>query len=287
MGKIWELDFYSRPILDERQKKRWEVLVCEAPMDIETKPETLFRYSKFCSNTEVNSVWLRTALQEAMEQANASPNQIRFFRQQMSNMIIKTCSDLGITARPSRRTVVLNQWLKQRHAEFYPQQPGYQDSSNPSVNYPDSPPKPLPDALIGQSWAFVSLEARAFQDMADWDIGFGEAFPLSLVDLAPDARIPGVLIFSPRAVPLAGWMSGLELGFLRFDAGDRPRLVLETGFSDGWVLADLPTPSLQAEAKGFIQSKQQANGVHFIAVQSKPESESFAGFWIMQELDLA
>ncbi|MBD0341559.1 MAG: DUF1092 family protein, partial [Microcoleus sp. Co-bin12] len=26
MATIWELDFYSRPILDEREKKKWEVL---------------------------------------------------------------------------------------------------------------------------------------------------------------------------------------------------------------------------------------------------------------------
>ncbi|MFM5983304.1 MAG: Tab2/Atab2 family RNA-binding protein, partial [Sphaerospermopsis kisseleviana] len=34
MGSIWELDFYSRPILDANQKKVWEVLVCESPTDV-------------------------------------------------------------------------------------------------------------------------------------------------------------------------------------------------------------------------------------------------------------
>ncbi|MEO0970614.1 MAG: Tab2/Atab2 family RNA-binding protein, partial [Cyanobacteria bacterium J06639_18] len=34
MGSIWELDYYSRPILDEDQKKVWEVLICESPLDI-------------------------------------------------------------------------------------------------------------------------------------------------------------------------------------------------------------------------------------------------------------
>ena len=33
MGKVWELDFYSRPILDENKKKQWEVLICEPQTD--------------------------------------------------------------------------------------------------------------------------------------------------------------------------------------------------------------------------------------------------------------
>ncbi|MGF1490314.1 MAG: Tab2 family RNA-binding protein, partial [Prochloraceae cyanobacterium] len=36
-----------------------------------------------------------------------------------------------------------------------------------------------------------------------------------------------------------------------------------------------------AEAKGFEAAKEKANGVHFLAVQSSPESESFAGFWLL------
>ena len=31
---VWELDFYSRPVLDEEGKKLWEVLICESPNSI-------------------------------------------------------------------------------------------------------------------------------------------------------------------------------------------------------------------------------------------------------------
>ncbi|MEL6779378.1 MAG: Tab2/Atab2 family RNA-binding protein, partial [Cyanobacteria bacterium J06597_16] len=55
MGTVWELDFYSRPILDERQKKRWEILICEGLQSVDDDPESLFRYSKYVSNSEVNS----------------------------------------------------------------------------------------------------------------------------------------------------------------------------------------------------------------------------------------
>ena len=103
MGTIWELDFYSRPILDENQKKIWEVLVCESPLDTRTQTSSLFRYAQFCPNSQVNSVWLRTALEEAITKAPQAPTKIRFFRRQMNNMITKACQDLGIpaAAKPS------------------------------------------------------------------------------------------------------------------------------------------------------------------------------------------
>ena len=29
MSNIWELDFYSRPLLDANNKKVWELLICD------------------------------------------------------------------------------------------------------------------------------------------------------------------------------------------------------------------------------------------------------------------
>ncbi|MFM2061803.1 MAG: hypothetical protein RLZZ507_1473 [Cyanobacteriota bacterium] len=286
MGSIWELDFYSRPILDANQKKVWEILVCESPVDVRTKTDSLFRYAQYCPSTQVNSVWLRTALQEAIEKAGEAPIKIRFFRRQMNNMITKACQDAGIPALPSRRTLVLNQWLQQRMEEVYPQEPGYQGGANPSVRLDRPLPQRLPDALEGKQWAFVTLEARDFADMPEWEIGFGEAFPLDLAQLTPETRIPGILIFSPRALPIAGWMSGLEMAYLHFDTKQGDRLILETGATESWVVANIRTPQLLKEAQGFEATKQQANGVHFIGVQSDPQAQSFAGFWLLQEVNL-
>jgi hypothetical protein len=138
--------------------------------------------------------------------------------------------------------------------------------------------------LEGQKWAFVTLEAGAFAEMDEWDISFGEAFPLSMMGLTPDTRIPGIIIFSSRAIPLAGWMSGLELAFVRFESEPTARLLLETGASDSWILANIKNPQTLNEAKGFEAAKEKAEKVHFIAVQSDPNSEAFAGFWLLQEL---
>jgi hypothetical protein len=64
-------------------------------------------------------------------------------------------------------------------------------------------------------------------------------------------------------------------------------LVLETGANDAWILANLPTPDLQKEGQALEAAKQGSNQIHFIAVQSRPDDQSFAGFWLMQELNLA
>lgn len=283
MGSVWELDFYSRPILDENQRKVWEVLICEGVQDVSAEPEELFRFSKFLSNTEVNSIKLKEAIEEAIEAAQAPPSRIRYFRYQMQNMINRASEEAGFPAKPSRRTLALQQWLDDRKANFYPQQPGYTAAPAPTVAAPPPSPRPLPDALMGQQWAFVTLEAVAFQDMPEWQIDFSEAFPLKLAGIDPQTPVPGILIFSPRALPLAGWMSGLELGYLRLEVGKLNRLILETGSADSWILANLNTATLQAEAKNFEAAKQAAQQVHFIGVQSTPESESFAGFWLLQE----
>ncbi len=289
MGKIWELDFYSRPILDENKKKRWEVLICESPLDIDTDSSSLFKYAQFCDNTSVNSIWLKEAIEKAVAAAGETPQKIRFFRRQMNNMITKACNDAGIASAPSRRTYALNLWLKERLTNFYPQQPGYDEkaSRSASVQYPLTNPVALPDAVRGDrkdQWALVSLEASAFSDMKEWEIGFGEAFPLSMADIEPNTKIPGLIMFSPRSLPLAAWMSGLELCYLHLEKGDLPRICLETGVSESWILADIIAQETLAEAQGFEDAKEQAKGVHFLAIQSSPESESFAGFWLLNSL---
>jgi hypothetical protein len=44
---IVELDFCSRPLLDERGKKVWELLVCS--------PDRSFEYSQYFPNNKINS----------------------------------------------------------------------------------------------------------------------------------------------------------------------------------------------------------------------------------------
>ena len=285
---VWELDFYSRPILDEEGKKLWEVLICESPNSIKRSPDTLFKYSQYCSNQSVNSLWLREAIEKAIAQAGNPPKKIRFFRRQMNNMIVKACEDAGINPVPSRRTYALKKWLEERMVDFYPQEPGFdlKTANTASVKYPPLNAIPLPDAVKGDrgdKWTFVSLSAADFDDMQDWDIAFEESFALSLLDIQPSTIIPGLIIYSPRATPLAAWMSGLEMGFLQYEKLPKPQLRLETGLSDSWTIINLTNKETVKQAEEFEAAKQKANGVHFLAVQTAEDSEAFAGFWLLKE----
>lgn len=285
---VWELDFYSRPILDEQGKKLWEVLICESSNSIERSPATLFKYAEYCSSTSVNSLWLREAIEKAIAESGTAPKKIRFFRRQMNNMIVKACEDAGINPVPSRRTYALNQWLDQRMIDVYPQAEGFdlKTANAASVQYPPLNAIPLPDAVKGDrgdKWTFVSLSAADFDDMQDWEIAFQESFALSLLDIKAETAIPGLIIYSPRATPLAAWMSGLEMGYLQLEKSVRPQLRLETGLSDSWTLINLTNQEIVKQAEDFENAKQKANGVHFLAVQSSPNVESFAGFWLLKE----
>ncbi len=286
MTTIWELDFYSRPIVDENNKKLWEVLICESPTGISSPADGLFQYAEYCPNSAVNSTWLAQAIQNAIAAAGKTPDRVRFFRQSMNNMITKACGDVNLTAQPSRRTFGLSIWLKERMEQVYPHQPGYQAGSNPTIVFPTTPPQRLPDALEGQKWQFVSLPAAAFEEMNEWSIDFGEAFSLKNAGIAPDTEIPGLIIYSPRAVAMAAWMSGLELAAVKFDQATLPSLILETGVIDRWVLTPLSNSALQAEAKQFEQTKHEAQDVHFIALQTAPKVEAFAGFWLLRDVKL-
>lgn len=285
---VWELDFYSRPVLDENGKKLWEVLICESPNDIAKSPDSLFKYSQYCSSKTVNSLFLKEAIEKAIAEADVSPKKIRFFRRQMNNMVVKACEDMGIKPVPSRRTYALNKWLDERVQEVYPQEEGYdlETANTPSVQYPPLNAISLPDAVKGDQgdkWLFVSLPATDFNEMKDWDIAFEESFSLSLLDVSDDTSIPGLIIYSPRAKPLAAWMSGLEMGYLNLDLNPLPQLRLETGLSDSWTLVNLTNKETIKQAEDFEKAKLKASGVHFVAVQTSIDSEVFAGFWLLKE----
>ena len=46
-SNVWEIDFCSRPLLDERNKKVWELLICD--------PDRTFEYSEYFPNSRINS----------------------------------------------------------------------------------------------------------------------------------------------------------------------------------------------------------------------------------------
>lgn len=69
----WELDFCSRPILDIRGKKVWELVVCDASLSLQ--------FTKYFPNNVINSITLKDAILSIADSLDLPlPQKIRFFR---------------------------------------------------------------------------------------------------------------------------------------------------------------------------------------------------------------
>jgi len=286
MDRIWELDFYSRPVVDENNKKIWELLICDRRLQ--------FQFSKTCSGVEANARWLQAALGDALREwqqqfglaADVQPDRVRFFRRAMSSIISRGGEAAGLQMLPSRRTFALCHWLQERHTEFYPRLENYQAELATVPQLLPPAPEPLPPALMGDRWQISALPLQELATAAEWSLPFGDIPPLPFLPLAPETILPGIIIYSQRALPLAGWLSGLEPAYLALEAESTPLLILESGASDRWILARLRTDALRKEVNAFIEACRTSQGLHFIAVQETPQQEQLQGFWLLQHCPL-
>ena len=144
-GADWEVDFYSRPVLEADGRKRWEVLISSTPeVASANAPIPPFRFEKRCSADTVNSQWLREAFAEALDVAQSegrvSPGRLRCWRGSMRAMVERAAAPFGLEVLPSRRCFSLMEWLEQREREVYPAEEGYMAG-------PLAPPPPTPRPL--------------------------------------------------------------------------------------------------------------------------------------------
>ncbi len=285
----WELDFYSRPILEADGRKRWELLICSSPDPLQggSDPQNSgFRWQLNCPADSVNSIWLRQAIEAALDEAQRQgwqpPRRLRCWRGSMRTMVQRAAEGLGLELVPSRRCYQLVEWLQERQRTVYPNEPGY-------LAGPLAPPPqairpvavPLPEALRGESWDWATLTAGALAEAGEWPIGFAGLLPLS-TDLPPETPVPGIRLFSrSRALAIAGWLAGLEPVRLEMDAN---QMILEAGLEDRWLLANLNPDEAAAAAAAFATAREQAGGLQFIAVVSGPEAERLEGFWLLRDL---
>lgn len=285
----WELDFYSRPILEADGRKRWELLICSSadPQQGDAGSQVSgFRWQQDCPADSVNSIWLREAIKAALGEAEHQgwqpPRRLRCWRGSMRTMVQRAAEGLGLELVPSRRCYQLVEWLQERHRSVYPSEPGY-------LAGPLAPPPqairpvavPLPEALRGESWDWATLTAGALAEAGEWPIGFAGLLPLP-VDLPPETPVPGIRLFGrSRALAIAGWLAGLEPVRLEIDAS---QLVLEAGLEDRWLLANLAPEEAAAAATAFAAARQQAAGLQFIAVVSGPDADRLEGFWLLRDL---
>ena len=284
----WELDYYSRPILEADGKKRWELLICSTPEvgagDDGTSHQ--FRWVQTCPATSVNSIWLKEALEQALcaaeDQGFAPPRRLRCWRASMRTMVQRAAEGLGMELVSSRRTYALVNWLQERERSVYPQEPGYMAGPLAPPPQPLRPiAVPLPEAARGESWAWASLPLEALAGAGEWDLGFAGLVPLPS-GLEAEVPVPGIRLFSPsRALALAGWLAGLEPVRLEISG---LQLVLEAGMEDRWLLTNLDQAEAEAAARAFAAARTQAGGLQFMAVQANEAEQRFEGFWLLRDL---
>ena len=284
VGTDWELDFYSRPILESDGRKRWELLVTATP-DPEAGGEP-FRFAKRCPSGEVNSLWLASALREArdaaLEAGLVSPRRLRCWRSSMRTMVQRAAAELDLEMIASRRTYALLDWLQQREQEVYPQEEGFMAGPLAPPPAPvTTPAVPLPEEVQGDAWSWAALPAQMLRDAGDWPMGFSGLLPLP-DGLDDEQTVPGLRLFSSsRALAMAGWLGGLEPVRLLVEGR---QLVLEAGQDDRWLVSDLDAQAAEAITAALADSKQVGKGLQFIAIQASPEEQSFAGFWMMRDI---
>ena len=282
----WELDFYSRPIIEKNGKKRWELII-SSTKSFES-PE-IFYWNKICPSNKVNSIWLTSALQEAIIEAEVNgwkkPEKVRFWRSSMKSIIKKSLENLELEALVSRRTYTLFERLHYFENQIYPKNKGFVKGvlAPNFTTQIESEPKPLPEAVRGESLTFSDISIRDLRSAQYWPIEFGDIFPVEEI-IKDDHLIPGLRLFSKdRAIAHAAWFSSLEPVKLLID---KDRVILEALENDKWLVTDLPANEAKELHQKFITSRSKSLGYQFISIQSTPYVEKFAGFWMLKDIEL-
>ncbi|MCL7033698.1 hypothetical protein MKW94_019178 [Papaver nudicaule] len=276
----WELDFCSRPILDIRGKKVWELVVCDNTLSLQ--------FTKYFPNNVINSITLKDAMISICDELGVPlPQKVRFFRLQMQTIITKACRELGIKSIPSKRCLSLQLWLEERYETVYMRHPGFQASSKPLLALDNPFPMELPENLFGEKWAFVQLPFSAVQEeAASLETKFGAGLDLDLLGIEIDDKtlIPGLSVATSRAKPLAAWMNGMEVCSVEADTA-RACLILSVGISTRYVYATYQkTKEMTQESEAWEAAKKECGGLHFLAIQENLDSDDCVGFWLLLDL---
>ena len=282
----WEIDFYSRPIIENDGKKRWELIIASTRNFNFKDP---FYWSKVCPANEVNSIWLTNALKEALKEAEKQglnrPEKIRFWRSSMKSIIKKSLENIKIEGLVSRRTYTLIERIDFLERNVYPLEKGYVNGvlaptfSSQIIN----DPKPLPEAVRGESLTIAEISIGELRTAKNWPIQFGDIFPIE-ESIEDNYLVPGLRLFSEnRAIALAAWFSSLEPIKLEID---KNRLLLEALEDDKWLVTDLSKKDADLLVKKFEDSKINSFGYQFISIQSNPYIQEFAGFWMLKDIQL-
>ena len=274
--RIWQADFYRRPLRDETGKPLWELLICDSAQT--------FQFSALCRQSEANSNWLAAQFQQ-QAQTLKWPDRIQVFRPQSLSLIEAAGKVLGVNVEATRRTATLKTLLQQR-AQEYVSLPNYTGEAYRAIALETPPPIPLPENLWGDSWRFASLPAgdieEAFKERPLPILEMPELLlPLNL-GLASTVPVPGVVIDGGRqSMRLARWLQEAKPFALNYIAGAPDGLILEAGLADRWVVATFEDSEVKAAAEIYQQRKQLSKGLHFLLVQPDDTGMTYTGFWLL------
>jgi len=182
-----------------------------------------------------------------------------------------------------RRTYSLFERLNFLENDIYPKEKGYVKGvlAPTFTSQIANEPKPLPEAVRGDSLTFSEISIGELRAAQNWPIEFGDIFPLEK-SIDDKHLVPGLRLFSKnRATALAAWFSSLEPVKLLID---KNRLILEALEDDKWLVTDIPKKEAEELNQKFIASKS-SSGYQFISIQSTPYIEKFAGFWILKDIE--
>lgn len=269
--RIWQADFYRRPLKDDKGQLLWEFLICD--------PTRNFVFSAFCPQAEANTRWLVSQLRLAAE--GMLPDVIQVFRPQSVSLIESAGHQLGIKVEATRRTAALKQLLQERQ---------YSNTNEPynPLALDKPPPIPLPENLWGERWRFATLPAseieQAFSGRPIPVLEMPEfLLPINL-KLASTVPVPGVVIDGGRqSMRLARWLQDSRPVALNYVAGEPAGLVLEAGLIDRWIVATFEDQEVAAAAQAYEQRKQLSQGLHFLLVQPDDSGMTYSGFWLLQQ----
>ena len=274
--RIWQADFYRRPLKDATGQVLWELLICDSTRH--------FTYQALCPQSEANANWLVSQLRQA--EGENLPDIIQVFRPQSLSLMETAAQQLGIKVEGTRRTLALKQWLQERASQYSKQENYMGEAYNPiAVDKP--PPLPLPENLWGDRWRFASLPAgnleESFSDRPVPILQMPEFFlPLKL-GIASTVPIPGVVIDGGRqSMKLARWLQDVQPVSLNYIAGAPDGLILEAGLVDRWVVATFEDNEVAAAARTYEQRKGLSRGLHFLLVQPDDSGMTYTGFWLLR-----
>lgn len=276
--KIWQVDFYKRPLKDENGNLIWELLICDEGENI--------IYEAKCQQSEATLEWLENNIKSLKN----LPEIIQVFRPQSVSLLTEIGKKIGIQIEATRRTNALKKVLKNRASQYTKTGEGYDPAK---LEKPA--PLPLPEELWGEDWTFATINAG---DLVDIFINRPipirnlpeKLHPINL-GIASNIPIPGIVITGGRkSLQLAQWLEEVKpfsLNYMVTEIGVSGGLILEAGLIERYVLFTFEDQEFAQAAQQYNQRQNDSKGLHFILVQPDNSGRTYTGIWLLQnELNL-